>query len=495
VNEQALQGTGRRAIIDIGSNSIRLVVFGGSMRAPVTLYNEKLMAGLGRGVIDTGALAPDAMAMGLAGLDRFRVLLDHMAVDTLRVVATAAVRDASNGAAFLEQVRELGLPVELLSGEQEAMASGLGVISAIPDADGIVADLGGGSLELVRVAGGQVTDRISLPLGILKVPDIRRTGMGKLRRHVERLVAGIPWLASATEKPLYLVGGSWRSLARIHIHHTGFPLAVLGHHEMLPEEAEPLAILLKGMDKAGLKAIPGLPTARAPMVEDAAALLSSLVDSLHPTLLVTCAFGLREGLLYEALDAKTRAQDPLIEGVRFAVASYHRFPGHAEALFDWTEGLFAGESTRLRRLREAACLLLALGWSTNPDFRAQSGEELALQGNWAGVSPAERAVMALALYTGLGGSGPGSEALTRLASPEALERARRWGLAIRLAQRLSGGAPDILRRCPIGWRGDAVSLAIPVPLSALDSPSVRRRFERLGAALGASPMVVTPVMA
>jgi exopolyphosphatase/guanosine-5'-triphosphate,3'-diphosphate pyrophosphatase len=474
----------RRAIIDIGSNSVRLVIFGGAPRAPVVLYNEKLMAGLGRAVMTTGALAEDAMALALGGLARFQAIIAAMNVQSLDAVATAAVRDSANRAEFIARARAIGLDVRILSGEEEALAAGYGVLSAIPDADGLVADLGGGSLELVRVSAGKLHDRVSLPIGILKVAGIRAGGAGKLARHIKSLLTDSPWIDQGRGLPLYLVGGSWRSLSRIHMHRTGFPLPVLGHYVMPTEDVRPLAEAIGGMDKAAIKAVPGMPSSRVPMVADAAALLAALVDATRPAQLVTCAFGLREGLLYQALTPEERNQDPLIEGVRFVTASQQQTPGYGEALLNWTDGLFGDEPHSWRRLRHAVCLLHGTGWASNPDFRALGGEELALHGNWTGVTPAERAMMGQALFTGMGG-GIEPALLAQLAAAEPLERARHWGLAIRLAQRLSGGAPVLLEQTRLSQDVKGLRLSLPARLSCLAEPGLRRRLDTLAAALGA----------
>ncbi len=474
----------RRAIIDIGSNSIRLVVFGGLPRAPVALYNEKLAAGLGKAVIATGALDEGAMQAALRALARFKALVDLMHVDSLQVAATAAVRDASNGTEFLEQIRALGLPVELLSGDEEAVASGYGVISAIGNADGIAADLGGGSLELVRVRKGAVHDRVSLPLGILRVPEIRGRGVGKLGRHVQRRIDEHPWLSEAQDLPLYLVGGSWRSLARVHIHLTGFPLPVIANHVMPPADARMLVERLADMDRAAYKQVPGLPSGRIPFLSDAAALLAALTDAIKPSTLIVCASGLREGLLFQTLPDSERQQDPLIAAARFAADQHRRFPGYGEALMQWLETLFGDEGGGLNRLRDASCLLADLGWSSNPDFRAMAGEELALHGNWVGVTARDRAIIAMALYASFGGIGIEPPLLTQLASERVLQRAQTWGLAIRLAHRLGGGAAGALEQCPLSVQDKTLVLNIAPNVSALDNASVLRRLDRLADVMG-----------
>ncbi len=476
----------RQAIVDIGSNSIRLVVFGGPLRAPSVLFNEKLMAGLGRGVVAQGRLDPDSVTSALAGLARFAALLKLMQPLRVRVVATAAVREASDGKQFLKAVRALGLPAELLSGDDEAQAAGLGVISAHPQARGLVADMGGGSLELVRVAGGAVHEKVSLPFGAMRVAAVRAGGRGHLRKAMRNALEPHGWLGEVAGQPLYLVGGAWRALARVHMQRSQFPLPVLADYSFSAEDARDLKVQVRAMGSAELAAVRGVKAARALQLDDAAALLAALVAVTAPSAVIISAHGLREGLLYEALDRRTRLLDPLIEGVRHAVAGQQAVDGHAEALLAWSDPAFAADPPEERRLRHAACLIAGTSWASDPEFRAVAGEDLALHGNWIAVSAADRAVMAMALHVGLGGAPdapPGI--LARLAPADRLARAAAWGYALRLAQRLSGGAPAGLRQVPLRLADDgALVLALPSAVSALVDGGLERRFARLGAALG-----------
>ena len=476
----------RRAIVDIGSNSIRLVVFGGPPRAPAVLFNEKLMAGLGRGVVALGTLDRDSVTSALAGLARFAALLRLMVPIDTRVVATAAVREASDGKAFLAAVRKLGLPAELLDGNAEAEAAGLGVIAAHPQARGLVADMGGGSLELVRVADGMVHQRISLPFGAMRVAAVRAGGHGQLRKALRRALQPHDWLRDVAGQPLYLVGGAWRALARVHMQRAGFPLRLLGDYSFSAADARELKQVVRAMGSAELAAIPGVKSARALQLDDAAALLAAVVFEVEPAQVIISAQGLREGLLYEALDPAVRALDPLIEGVSHALAGQQQAEGQAEALLRWTDPVFGGDPPEERRLRHAACLIAGTSWASNPDFRAVAGEDLALHGNWIGVNAADRAVMAMALHVGLGGdpaAPPGL--LPKLAPPERLARAQAWGLALRLAQRLGGGAPGVLAQLTLRVAADGVlELGAPAAERAIIDNGVERRLVRLAAALG-----------
>lgn len=475
----------RRAIIDIGSNSIRLVVFGGPPRAPVLLFNEKLMAGLGRGVVAGGRLDPHNVAQALSGLARFAALLKLIRPIETRVVATAAVREAADGEAFLAEVRGLGLKPELLSGDEEAIAAGFGVICAMPQAEGLVADMGGGSLELVRVGQGTVHERISLPLGAMRVASIRAEGTGRLRKALRSALAAQDWLGQCAGQPLYLVGGSWRTLARVHMQLHDWPLPVLGNYTFSPEEARALKLQVRELGTARMLAMPGVSNARVLQLDDAAALLAALAGEVAPSEVVVSVFGLREGLLYQKLPSAERARDPLIEGVQHIVGGQTQVPGYAEALLTWSDGAFPDEPETERRLRHAACLIAGTGWASNPDFRVIEGEDMALHGNWTGLDAADRAVMAMALHVGLGGDPEAPPPLlARLAPPERLARARAWGFAIRLAQRLGGGSSSALARLPLRLDADAgLVLTIPRQFRALADPRLERRLARLALAL------------
>lgn len=475
----------RRAIIDIGSNSIRLVVFGGAPRAPVPLFNEKVMAGLGRGVVNRGVLDRDSMALALKGLARFAALSALMQPLDLRVVATAAVREAANGPAFLDQVRALGLPAEVLSGEGEAQAAAMGVISTHPCARGLVADLGGGSLELARVADGAVQERISLPLGAMRIAAIRAEGTGRLRKRLRAMIAGQDWLDQCRGATLYLVGGAWRALARVHMQQTGWPLPVLDNYAFPASDARILKAQVRALGLAQLVAIPGVKQARAAQLDDAAALLASLCAVLEPQDVTVSSAGLREGILFQQLSPAQRRRDPLIEGLRHAIGAQLQLAGQDEALLNWSDGAFPAEPEAERRLRHAACLIAGTGWASNPEFRALAGEDMALHGAWHGMNHADRAVVAMALHIALGGDPAAPPPiLARLAGADRLDRARGWGTAIRLGQRLAGGAAQALETMPLRRVGASrIVLAVPAERAALIDAGVERRLARLGIAL------------
>jgi exopolyphosphatase/guanosine-5'-triphosphate,3'-diphosphate pyrophosphatase len=474
----------RTAIVDIGSNSIRLVVYQGPARLPAILFNEKVMAGLGRGLAETGAISADSLRMAEDALYRFAAVAREMEVDQLRTVATAAVRDASNGRALLAIAEAAELTVELLSGEEEAIGAGYGVLSAIPDANGIVGDLGGGSLELIRVKAGAVQDRVSFPLGVLRVAAIRSKGPGALQRRVTKLIDESGWAGRGAGLPLYLVGGSWRSMARLDMHLGEYPLPVIHQYAMPRGAITRMGRTIAQVNKGWLRAVPGLQSGRAGTLGDATSLLAMLLKQLGCERTIVSAYGLREGLLYQALDAATRALDPLIVAARDEGRRHGRFAEHGDLLDRWIAPLFSADAPAMARLRLAACLLADVGWRANPDFRAERGVEIALHGNWVGIDARGRALMAQALFTSLGGGLEAPAPVGALAPPGELKRAIGWGLAMRLGQRLSGGLEGPLRRTRLSDRDGAVVLTMPAADRALYSEAVERRHTALAAALG-----------
>lgn len=474
-------------MIDIGSNSVRLVVFNGPPRAPSVLFNEKVMAGLGRAVVVTGRLDEKAMQATLKSLARFRYIASLMGVKHPTVVATAAVRQASNRDEFLKAVHAQGLDVRLLSGDEEAEAAGFGVIAGFEDANGIVGDLGGGSLELAHVSGGRVLERESFPLGVLSLGAIRELGATELRKQVKILLKSRGWTALGQGLPFYLVGGSWRSLAKIHMFLARYPLPIVHHYSMPPLAAASLVRAVARLDRTVLKEKNIVGNARYPAMADAAALLAVLTSLIRPQSLIVSATGLREGLHYRSLSPSERVLDPLIEATRAEGELQGRFAEHGDLLNAWIAPLFMSEGEADQRLRLAACLLGDIGWAANPDFRAERGLEVALHGNWLGVDARGRAMIGQALFAAFGGGNAKPSLLGALAAPDDLPRAKNWGLAMRLGQRLSGGVATPLKTSGVFIDGDRLVLSLKGDADVLLGNAVERRLKQLAAALGKSP--------
>ena len=474
-------------IIDIGSNSVRFVAYGGTARVPSSLFNEKTTAELGRGLKAGGKLDEEAVALTLEALARFRQLGKEMRLKKLHTVATAAVRDASNGAAFLKRVAALGLKPRLLSGSEEAELSGLGVISGITRAHGIVADLGGGSLELVGVARGAAGEGVSLPLGVLRVGS--DPVPAELERAIRDAVKGSRLGQAARGHGLYLVGGSIRALAMLDLKLLGHPLPMIHQHRISGERLDELVEVAHRESADALKARTGLSASRVAALPTAAILLRAICEVLEPARVMVSAFGLREGLLYRDLDDDTRAEDPLLAAALEVGDRLGRFGDHGAALDAWIDPLFPDEPADWQRLRLAACLLGDIGWNAHPDFRAERAVDLAIHGNWVGIDAHGRAMLGRALCAAFGGDGGFSKRLLTLLKPAEEERAAAWGRAIRLAQRLSGGTEALLRKSSLTLRDRRVVLTLQPRYRELASGAVERRLQQLAKALGRTPAI------
>lgn len=478
-------GMRRAAIIDIGSNSVRLVVYAGPPRAPQPIFNEKLMVGLGSGLETTGNIEPRAFKRAIAGLARFKALVEAMDIADFRCVATAAVRDAGNGAEFIAAANDLGLEIELLSGRDEARASGMGVISAIPDANGIVADLGGGSLELVRVRDGRTMHHTSFPLGVLRLEALQQKHRNGFARAIMKRLAKADWPGVDTGLPLYLVGGSWRALARYDMMLARSTMPVVSGHIMPVSTALKLHRRLRSAPPAELARIRGLSSARVGTIPAAAALLIPLVQQLQCSQLIVSASGLREGLLYQDLPPEVQAQDPLIvaaeaEGQRFA-----RFAPHGALIDSWIAPLFPDDPPADARLRLATCFLSDIASTANPDFRADRALEMALHGHWLGIDLADRMVLTQALFSSSGGGLVHPFKVPADATMMArLDRAARWGLAIRLAQRLSGGTAVAFASTRLSRGQKNIRLHLTGDSADFAGEQVEKRLRQLAESLG-----------
>lgn len=493
---QALAHTAPRiAIIDIGSNSVRLVVYKGLTRTPAVLFNEKVTAGLGRGLTPGGKLSQTAMDLTVSACSRFAQLCDSMGVDSLRAVATAAVRDASNGQKLINRIKlETGIEAEIIDGETEARCAAMGVIAGIPDADGVVGDLGGGSLELVRIAGGEVMDRLSLPLGSLRLDAFRKSSRRSLTHQIDEGLKLLEWAEFGRGKPFYAVGGSWRALAHLHMHLTDWPLPVIHQYSMPADATDRLVRTLAQMTPKSLKQVPSISSSRASQLPGAAAMLKAVVKKLGSSSIITSAYGVREGLLFQSLPEAARRLDPLITAAHEEAERSGRFsdgtdPDVGEALLAFTDPLFAHEPSALRRIRHAASMLADTAWRAHPDMRAEEGLDRALHGNWVGIEPSGRAMLAAALWAVNGGAYPSAsmEILDSLAAPADLQLARHWGLTLRLGQRLCGGAAEPLESAHLVSEKGALILSLVRESAALYGEPVVRRHRSLALALGLEP--------
>jgi exopolyphosphatase/guanosine-5'-triphosphate,3'-diphosphate pyrophosphatase len=486
------------AVIDIGSNSVRLVVYEGLTRAPTPIFNEKALCGLGREVLSTGRLAQDAVERAFAALRRFRALCDAMRVGRVLALATAAARDAQNGPAFIAECEAIcGVPIELLTGKREAELAACGVVSGVHQPDGIVGDLGGGSLELVDVKGQKIGAGITLPLGGLALEDRSSKSPRKAEKIVRDTMPEAGVLSQLAGRTFYAVGGTWRALARLHMFQKGYPLHVMHGYTLPAKEALDFSRIVHRADPEALAHIDTVSDARRPLLTYGALVLENVVRLGRPSEVVISAMGVREGLLYSLLTPEARREDPLIAAAAELNLLRSRAPRHGEELVTWTDGFFASslvleESEEEARLRRAACLLADIGWRAHPDYRGEQSLNIIAHAAFVGVDHPGRGYIALAVYfrhMGLGEDEYGTRVL-ELVSTGMLDRARILGAAMRVAYLLSAAMPGILPRTPLKVQGDQLVLSVPQALAALINDRVVSRLRQLAKLIGREPQVV-----
>ena len=469
-------------MIDIGSNSVRLVVYENGGRAPLPIFNEKVLCGLGRGLDRTGKMPEDGIAMALESLHRFARLCPQMGVLEVQAVATAAVREASNGPEFLETVRsECGLDVRLLTGDREAEVSAGGVLSAIPKASGVAADLGGASLELTLLDTGSVTERVSLPLGT-----VRGNGgetIGESRQAIRNQLDSLDWLPRARGQFLYLVGGSWRALARIHMDESGYPLHVIHHYALEARDAAEFCAMLAGWPRPRLESAKGLRADRLDSLPFAAVALECLLERSGAERVVFSANGLREGCLYEALTPLEQQIDPLLWLCESTARRMGRGGSGGDILAGWIAPALEGLVPD--KLRQAACHLSDIGWSEHPDYRAEQVFLRILRMPLTGADHRERIMLGLAVasrHAALRGTLKRLD-LSSLISKSERRQATAIGLAMRLAYTISGGAVSVLEQFRLERTEKKLVLTGPEDAHILVGNAVQRRLRALAAHL------------
>jgi exopolyphosphatase/guanosine-5'-triphosphate,3'-diphosphate pyrophosphatase len=450
-------------------------------------------------VQSTGLLAPDAVAKALTSLRRFRALCRIQKVGRVYAIATAACRDATNGPDFIAKAQRIcGVPIEILSGPREAKLSALGVISGIHNPDGIVGDLGGGSLELIDVHGNRVRSGVTLPLGSLALQDSAHKSLKRAERIVRNELIGVDQLKAGRGRTFYAVGGTWRALARIHIIQSGYPLRVMHGYSIPAADALDFAQRLRRLAAANMLAnIEAIAEARQPLLTYAALVLEYVIRVARPKTIVFSTFGVREGLLYEMLPPQERARDGLICAAQSLNGLLSRSARHAEELIGWTDRLARvvrlRETEEDRRLRHAACLLSDIGWRVHPDHRGEETLSLITNGNFGSVNHQGRAFIALSVYfryAGLSEENEPPPLIQDLVAPAMVERARLLGAAFRVAHLISAARPGVLPATHFRTRGRKLMLVFEHRMVDLVADRVGSRFKQLARLFGRSGSIV-----
>ncbi len=488
----------RCGVVDLGSNSVRLVVFEGHTRNPTAIFNEKAVLRLGQGLQETGLLNEEGMIQAQRVMNRYHQVARAMGAHPFEVLATAAVRDAHNGPDFVAELRERmpDVPIRVLSGIEEAEYSAEGLLCGIPDADGVLADIGGGSLELVRLDAGRRGPSQTTRLGVIRLAERADGDLMKAREIADADLRGVRWLNSAVGRDLYLVGGAWRALARMHILQKGYPLAMVHHYTISRDEARDLAILISGAGRRALERMPGVPRRRIDDLPYAAVALRRLLRISGVRRVVFSAAGLREGWFMRRMPMQVQSQDPLLAAGHELAQRHGRDPSLPPALLAWTDPLFPGETQEMQRLREAACWMSDIGSHDHPEFRAEQAFHRVLRQPALGLDHQARAFLALAIATRYEADVDAEypRAARLLLDLASANRAEILGVALRLAYTLSAGTPDLLAGTRLRVQGSRLILSLREDTGVFAGEAVVRRLDRLAQTIGLEAATETDLL-
>ena len=479
------------AVIDIGSNSVRLVVYEGLTRSPTPIFNEKALCGLGRHVASEGRLDDAAVTAALAALHRYRLLIDQMGVEKLHVLATAAVREAENGAEFKAGAEKAtGVRIDVLTGADEARLAAYGVMSGLHRPNGIVGDLGGGSFELIDIRDDILGEGVTLPLGGLRLMDVAGESAKKKAAIIDKHLDRCATLDAGAGRHFYGVGGTFRALATLHIARKGYPLHITHGYAIDAKETIAFLRYVRRKEPADLKGIERVSSQRQELLGVGALVLEKALTRAKSSKLVFSALGVREGLLYTLLDQTERRRDPLLVATSELGFLRARSPAHAAELVAWTDRFFATlpklETVEEMRLRHAACYLADIGWRAHPDYRGEQSLNIIANAGFTGIDHPARAYLSLAVYYRHSGLSDAEldPRLHEIAGEELAQRARVLAGAFRVAYLVSASMPGILEKTALELRGSDIVLTLGRGLADLAAPRLVGRVRQLAKAMG-----------
>ena len=480
----------RSAVVDIGSNSVRLVIYSGPRRSPIAICNEKALCGLGRDMRPDGSFNPEAVETAIATLARFRRILNEHGNPRTRVIATAAVRDAKDGDAFTAAVRKLGFDPVVISGAEEAELAAYGVISLEPAVSGLIGDMGGGSLELVSLKDGEIEHAASLSIGPLTIMNRIGDDIDRAIDHINSELDSVDWLKDKSAKTLFSVGGAWRAVARIHMRLRKYPLAVLHRYEMTRSDIFDICGLIARQSRQSLEEIPGIPRRRLDTLPIASLVLRTVIERAGIERAIVSSGGVREGILYRDLKKEERAVDPLIATARFYAQQLSPDPGFGEAAFSVLDPLFADDSKQQRRLRYATAVMTDIGAFSHPDHRARHAFDTALRASLVGLSHEDRVAIALALFRRHNGRMEELQDahVVGLLSWDDQQRAQRIGAALRFIASFSPRVKTPLAGCSLHLENGSLILRAPADHAVLMGETPSKRFNALASAFDAVPV-------
>ena len=423
-------------VIDIGSNSIRMVIYRRYGRYPLPLFNERVTVKLGEGLDQNEMLSPDKIALALSALRRFSHIMNAMSLERTIVVATAAVRRAKNAAVFTTPAEEIiGVPITVLSAQDEARLVTLGLTANMPHVSCLVADLGGGSLELVLVKEGQVQKSTSLNMGHLST---------RTESEIGTLLCAVDWLGDVAGATLYGIGGSFRALGSAYVKRSNYPLFLLHRLELNVPTVLDILTSLQG-DEPDLQ---GIPAGRRDSIGMAADIMAALIRRSGVSQLAISGTSIRDGLVADMDTGFSPKKDPLLSACKEIANHSQRFDGLNDVLIDCLSPIASLlDIPDPQRLLKAACLLSDISWNEPSELRGALATDRILALPIFSLSHKERAWLAKVVYhryIGMKENKPTLPVFNRLLTPAESKGALALGVGLRFALIYCAGIPDYL---------------------------------------------------
>ena len=491
------------AVIDIGSNAVRLVIYDGFNRCPMKTHTERLICGLGRSIQNTGCLDPEGVQQAMDSLARFSGILDTLKIKNVIPIATAALRDADDGQKFVDMVEErFGIRINVISGIEEARLSALGVMAGFGHiTSGVVGDFGGGSLELISIENNKIQEQTTLPLGALRILALKTEKERKA--YIQEHLSGLKLLKNNVKTNFYVLGGAWRSIGKAHIHMTNYPIHVLDHYNMKYTKAQEFTTLLSQQSPASLERMAGMSKRRVKDIPPAALVMSHVLRHLKPQNVYFSGTGLREGAIYNQLSAAEQKRHPLLTSCMDVSSKSNRLGNTKPFQFmaKWLAPLF--KNTKIEdfdTVLESACLLSDLGWYEHEDHRAAHAYQRILRFPLYGMSHTTRAILALAIYVRYQGylrrvprsektqeeiTAPAQSVLTR----SQVDLAVQLGLSIRMAHLLTGSVLPLLKFAELRLTDKVLRLVLTGKAIALSGNVIQDSLEDLAKFYKCRPMI------
>ncbi|MCH2037060.1 MAG: Ppx/GppA family phosphatase [Rickettsiales bacterium] len=480
------------AVIDIGSNSVRLVIYNGIGPASISVFNEKITCALADNIESTGVLSTDGVEMADKALARFKMIISMMEVRSLDVFATAAVRDAEDGGTFVEEMNEKhGFDIRVLSGEEEAYYSALGVVSSISDAKGVVGDLGGGSLELTNVTDKKISDKESIALGIVRLHSMGRNKV-YINNYIQKNLEGSSVIEKMKGSNFYAVGGGFRTLAKISMYRNAYPLRIVDNYKVSKQDFIDTLDDIEYLTKDQLASITSISSKRCELLPVTAMIAKNIIELGDPENIIFSTCGVREGMIFEQIADEDKKKPPLLESSVEMLRRVGRDPEYAHMLMNWMSPLFEDETEEQALWRHAACILSEYCCYEHTEYRAEIAFRRFVDASIIGASHRGRVFIASCLYYRYKTKHDPAlldQRQTILTAKE-VQYARAIGYTMKLANDLTGGLLGIKDNVHLEVTNKKLILFFVPESEALVSDSIRKRMKLLGAILGKTPEIM-----